>query len=95
MIAVLLNSDSLKMFIAAINILALPTVIYASYSNRKDIKLLCISIQLTTPYYNKNGEYIGIHQGQFAEGKRNGQGTLTHPDGTTQSGLWKDDYFMD
>jgi hypothetical protein len=41
------------------------------------------------------GEAYGTkYVGEWKEDKFNGQGTLTQADGTTQSGLWKDDMYI-
>jgi len=36
------------------------------------------------------GKYVG----QWKEGKRHGQGTMTDADGTVRKGIWKDDEFI-
>ena len=35
-----------------------------------------------------------IYEGYFANDKLNGYGTITHKDGTTKSGHWKDGDFV-
>ena len=36
------------------------------------------------------GKYVG----EFKDGKKHGQGTLTSPDGTVRYGIWENDKFV-
>ena len=43
---------------------------------------------------NQNyGDYSGVYEGEFMNGKRNGQGTFSFEDGGVYRGQWKDDKF--
>ena len=43
---------------------------------------------------NQNlGNYSGVYDGEFMNGKRNGQGTFSFEDGVVYRGQWKDDNF--
>ena len=40
-----------------------------------------------TYIYDSGAKYVG----EYKEQEMHGQGTFTHPDGTTESGIWKND----
>jgi len=49
----------------------------------------------TQTYFDDQGKYFGIYVGDFASDKRNGQGKFTYANEYVQSGLWKNDNFME
>lgn len=42
----------------------------------------------------RNGEVYSVYEGEWVNGKRNGQGTRTYADGRVESGTWKDGSFV-
>ena len=42
----------------------------------------------------RNGEVDSVYEGEWVNGKRNGQGTKTYADGRVESGTWKDGEFV-
>ena len=41
-----------------------------------------------------DGEVYSVYEGEWVNGKRNGQGTMTYADGRVESGTWKDGEFV-
>ena len=44
-----------------------------------------------TLHWTENGKPDAVFEGEYANGKRNGPGVLTMPDGTRSTGTWSND----